>query len=87
VSAQDTIRVRIATEAGWMTAELYAKAAPQTVANFLRYVDGGYYGQGFAGFGRVIEGMDVARRINAMPAQGQSLRLPVRILRIERVVR
>lgn len=176
VSAQDTIRVRIDTEAGSMTAELYAKAAPQTVANFLRYVDGGHYangrfhrtvradnqpnnavkiaviqaaadstarrkfpavvleptsvtglrhldgflsmarvgpntatheificigdqpeldfggtrnadGQGFAAFGRVIAGMDVARRINAMPAQGQSLRPPVKILRIERVVR
>ena len=171
---QDTVRVRIQTEAGTMTAELYARAAPATVANFLKYVDGGYYrngrfhravradnqpnnavkiaviqaaadssarrkfppvalertsvtglrhldgvlsmarvgpdtgthefficigdqpeldfggkrnadGQGFAAFGRIIEGMDVARKINSMPAEGQSLRPPVRILSIERV--
>ncbi len=174
VAAQDTVRVRIETEAGSMIAELYARPAPITVANFLGYVDGGYYtngrfhrtvradnqpdnavkiaviqaaadstarrkfppvalertnatgllhldgvlsmarggpdtathefficigaqpeldfggkrnadGQGFAAFGKVIEGMDVARRINGMAAQGQSLRPPVRILRIERV--
>ena len=174
LAAQDTIRVRIQTEAGTMTAELYAKAAPATVANFLKYVDGGYYtngrfhravradnqpnnavkiaviqaaadssarrkfppvplertnvtgirhldgvlsvarvgpdtgthefficigdqpeldyggkrnpdGQGFAAFGRIVEGMAIAREINGMPAQGQSLRPPVRILSIERV--
>ena len=38
-------------------------------------------GQGFAAFGRVIEGMDVVRRINAAPAQAQ--RLTPQILRIE----
>lgn len=30
-------------------------------------------GQGFAAFGRVISGMDVVRRINSSPAEGQSL--------------
>ena len=174
LAAQDTVRVRIQTEAGTMTAELYARAAPATVANFLKYVDGGYYtngrfhravradnqpnnavkiaviqaaadssarrkfppvalertsvtglrhldgmlsmarvgpdtgtheificigdqpeldyggkrnadGQGFAAFGRIVEGMAVARKINSMPAEGQSLRPPVRILSIERV--
>jgi peptidyl-prolyl cis-trans isomerase A (cyclophilin A) len=175
-AAQDTIRVRIETEAGTMVAELYARAAPNPVANFLHYVDGGFYtngrfhrtvrednqpnnavkitviqaaadstarrkfppvslertsvtglrhldgslsmarsgpdtatheificigdqpeldfggkrnadGQGFAAFGRVVQGMDVARRINAMPANAQSLRPPVRILKIERIAR
>jgi peptidyl-prolyl cis-trans isomerase A (cyclophilin A) len=176
LAAQDTVRVRIETEAGTMTAELYGKAAPNTVANFMKYVDGGYYnngrfhrtvradnqpnnavkitviqaagdssarrkfpaialertsvtglrhldgvlsmarvgpdtathefficvgdqpeldfagkrnadGQGFAAFGKVIEGLDVARKINAMAAEGQSLRPPVRILKIERIGR
>jgi peptidyl-prolyl cis-trans isomerase A (cyclophilin A) len=39
-------------------------------------------GQGFAAFGRVIEGMDVVRRIQARPADGQALTPPVRIERI-----
>ena len=41
-------------------------------------------GQGFAAFGRVIEGMDLVREVNAMPADGQSLDPP---LRIQRAVR
>jgi peptidyl-prolyl cis-trans isomerase A (cyclophilin A) len=36
-------------------------------------------GQGFAVFGRVLEGMDVVRRIHAAPADGQSLTPPVAI--------
>jgi peptidyl-prolyl cis-trans isomerase A (cyclophilin A) len=36
-------------------------------------------GQGFAVFGRVVAGMDVARRIHAAPADGQSLTPPVTI--------
>jgi peptidyl-prolyl cis-trans isomerase A (cyclophilin A) len=39
-------------------------------------------GQGFAAFGRVIQGMDVVRMIQARPAEGQALTPPVRILRI-----
>ena len=41
-------------------------------------------GQGFAVFGRVTKGMDVVRKIQAAPAQGQLLEPPVRILRIVR---
>ncbi|MEW6208890.1 MAG: peptidylprolyl isomerase [Acidobacteriota bacterium] len=41
-------------------------------------------GQGFAAFGRVIRGMDVVRKIQTAPAEGQSLKPPVRILRIRR---
>jgi peptidyl-prolyl cis-trans isomerase A (cyclophilin A) len=37
-------------------------------------------GQGFAAFGHVIRGMDVARKIQASPAQGQKLTPPVKIL-------
>lgn len=41
-------------------------------------------GQGFAAFGRVTSGMDVAREIQARPTDGQRLRTPVRIMRITR---
>jgi len=41
-------------------------------------------GQGFAAFGRVVEGMDVVRKIHESPAQGQQLAAPVRIQRVVR---
>jgi peptidyl-prolyl cis-trans isomerase A (cyclophilin A) len=41
-------------------------------------------GQGFAAFGRVVRGMDVVRKIQAAPAQEQTLTPPVRILKISR---
>jgi len=37
-------------------------------------------GQGFAAFGRVVKGMDVVRRIQLAPADGQALTPPVPIL-------
>jgi peptidyl-prolyl cis-trans isomerase A (cyclophilin A) len=37
-------------------------------------------GQGFAAFGRVVKGMDVVRRIQLAPADGQTLTPPVPIL-------
>lgn len=37
------VRVKIATELGTITAELYPDRAPLTVANFLRYADSGHY--------------------------------------------
>jgi peptidyl-prolyl cis-trans isomerase A (cyclophilin A) len=39
-------------------------------------------GQGFAAFGQVIQGMDVVRKIQARPADGQALTPPMRISRI-----
>jgi len=39
-------------------------------------------GQGFAAFGRVTQGMDVVRKIQVRPAEGQALTPPVRIIRI-----
>jgi len=42
-------------------------------------------GQGFAAFGRVVEGMDLVREIHAMPADGQRLDPPFRIERAVRV--
>ena len=39
-------------------------------------------GQGFAAFGQVIQGMDVVRKIQSCPAEGQNLTPPVKIFRI-----
>ena len=41
-------------------------------------------GQGFAAFGRVVRGMEVVRRIQAAPADGETLRPPIKILRVRR---
>ena len=41
-------------------------------------------GQGFAAFGRVLRGMDVVRRIQTSPADGETLRPPVKILSVRR---
>lgn len=43
-------------------------------------------GQGFAAFGRVIEGMDVVHSIHQRPVNGQRLDPPVRIVRIREMV-
>lgn len=42
-------------------------------------------GQGFAAFGRVVKGMDIVRKIQAAPADGQSLTPPVTIARARRL--
>lgn len=41
-------------------------------------------GKGFAAFGKVIEGMEVVRKIYQMPAQGQLLEEPVKITSVAR---
>ncbi len=174
---REDVRVLIRTEVGEIEVELEAKAAPVTVANFLRYVNGKFYdggffhrtvtlnpdnqpanavkieviqaeinparakeqfppiplertsrtglkhldgtismarlgpdtatsdfficvgdqpeldfggrrnpdGQGFAAFGRVVEGMDVVRRIHRSPAEGQKLTPTIKILSISRL--
>lgn len=41
-------------------------------------------GQGFAAFGRVTKGMDVVKKIQQAPADGQKLTPPVKIIRIRR---
>lgn len=38
-------------------------------------------GQGFAAFGQVVEGMDIIRRIQQSPAEGQRLTPPILIIR------
>jgi peptidyl-prolyl cis-trans isomerase A (cyclophilin A) len=41
-------------------------------------------GQGFAAFGKVIKGMDVVKKIQASAADGQTLKPPVKIVKITR---
>jgi peptidyl-prolyl cis-trans isomerase A (cyclophilin A) len=41
-------------------------------------------GQGFAAFGRVVKGMDVVKKIQAAPADGQKLKPPVKVLKVRR---
>jgi len=41
-------------------------------------------GQGFAAFGKVVKGMDVVKKIQAAPAEGQTLTPPVKILKVRR---
>ena len=41
-------------------------------------------GQGFAAFGKVVKGMDVVKKIQKSAAEGQTLKPPVKIAKIER---
>lgn len=42
-------------------------------------------GQGFAAFGRVVAGMEVARKIQKQPAEGQNLTPQVKIISVRRI--
>ena len=42
-------------------------------------------GEGFAAFGKVVDGMDVVRKIHAGEADGQMLKMPVIITEVRRV--
>ena len=42
-------------------------------------------GQGFAAFGRVVKGMDVVKKIQQSPADGQTLKPPVKIVKVTRL--
>ncbi|WP_420448427.1 peptidylprolyl isomerase [Candidatus Palauibacter sp.] len=44
--AEDSVRVVVETEMGAFELEIYVDRAPVTAANFLRYVDGGFYDDG-----------------------------------------
>ena len=44
-------------------------------------------GQGFAAFGRVVRGMDVVRRIQAAPAEGERLTPAIEITHVRRIPR
>jgi len=42
-------------------------------------------GQGFAAFGRVLAGLDVVRKIQKQPAEGQTLKPAIKIISITRI--
>ncbi|MBO0701202.1 MAG: peptidylprolyl isomerase [Zavarzinella sp.] len=42
-------------------------------------------GQGFAAFGRVVNGMDVVKKIQKSPADGQNLKPPIQIKKVSRL--
>ncbi len=42
-------------------------------------------GQGFAAFGRVVNGMEVVKKIHQSPAEAQSLTPPIKIIAIKRI--
>ena len=42
-------------------------------------------GQGFAAFGKVVKGMDVVKKIQKAPAEGQTLKPPIKIVKISRL--
>ena len=73
-----------------------ARAAPDTATNefFICVGDqpqldfGGKRnadGQGFAAFGRVVRGMDVVKKIQMAPAEGETLTPMIKIIRVRRV--
>ena len=70
-------------EPGTASSEFFLTVGPQPELDYggERNPDG----QGFAAFGRVVQGMDVVREIHRRPETGQMLDEPVRILRVERV--
>jgi cyclophilin family peptidyl-prolyl cis-trans isomerase len=68
-------QVRLETSAGPVTVELYADQAPQTVANFLKYVDDGFYDG--TQFHRVIRGFMIQGGGFDQNGQRKATRAPI----------
>lgn len=70
-------------EPGTASSEFFIAVGPQPELDFggRRNPDG----QGFAAFGRVVDGMDVVRKIHQRSESGQMLDEPVAITAVERV--
>ena len=68
--------LRFSTTAGDFTVELFADAAPETVANFLQYVDDGHYDGTI--FHRVIPGFMVQGGGMASGMEQKPTRAPIR---------
>ena len=71
------------TDPGTASSEFFICVNDQPTLDFggMRNPDG----QGFAAFGKVIEGMDVVRAIQSSPSERQMLTEPVKILSVNRV--
>lgn len=68
-------QVRLETSAGPVTVELHADKAPQTVANFLKYVDDGFYDG--TQFHRVIRGFMIQGGGFDQSGQRKATRSPI----------
>ena len=68
-------------EPGTASSEFFICIGDQTKFDFGKGGDG----QGFAAFGKVLEGMDIARKIQQLPANGEQLVKVVEIRRIRRM--
>jgi cyclophilin family peptidyl-prolyl cis-trans isomerase len=68
--------LRFSTTAGDFTVELFADAAPETVANFLQYVDDGHYDGTI--FHRVIPGFMIQGGGMASGMEQKPTRAPIR---------
>lgn len=68
-------------EPGTASTEFFICIGDQTKFDFGKGGDG----QGFAAFGRVLEGMDIVRKIQQLPANGEQLVKVVEIRRIRRM--
>ena len=70
---------------GSATSSFFFCIGPQPELDFggKRNIDG----QGFAAFGQVIGGMDFVKAIHVLPAEGQSLKPPVKIISVRRIDR
>jgi peptidyl-prolyl cis-trans isomerase A (cyclophilin A) len=83
LSHQDGVISMARTTADTATSDFFICIGNQTELDFggKRNPDG----QGFAAFGRVIRGMDVVRKIQQSPVEGQRLTPPIKILSAKRL--
>lgn len=82
ITHEDGVLSMARNEPGTASSEFFIAVGPQPELDFggKRNPDG----QGFAAFGRVVEGIDVVREIHRRPNTGQMIDEPVKILEVER---
>lgn len=74
--AEDNPKVAIDTSYGTIVLELYPDKAPETVANFLQYVDSGFYENTI--FHRVIDGFMIQGGGFSLDYQQKPVRAPIK---------
>ncbi|HEX7026012.1 MAG TPA: peptidylprolyl isomerase [Gammaproteobacteria bacterium] len=75
-AAKDNPKVAIDTSYGTVVVELYPDKAPETVANFLQYVDSGFYENTI--FHRVIDGFMIQGGGFSLGYQQKPVRAPIK---------